>query len=308
VAGLSARYAGRNASAVSDFEQIRTAVRQAVLAYRLESAGLDPSRVQSLTDTRLQLQAERLTERGRGGSGMANVIFGIVVAVLLYFSIFLYGVNVMRGVQEEKQTRVAEVVLSSAPADALLAGKVLGIGAVGLTQMLIWLAAGVALARVRGPLLAAAGVQTLPFALPSISAGALVLLLLFFVLGYVLYASLFAAVAAMVNSDQEAQSASQPVMMLLIASVLFLQPVMQNPTSRLAEVVSWVPFTAPVMMPLRMSLVSIPPLEMALVLLGIALTAAAVIWLAARIYRVGLLMYGKRPTLSELMRWIRYAG
>ncbi|HEU4629339.1 MAG TPA: ABC transporter permease [Gemmatimonadaceae bacterium] len=307
LAGRSARYAGRNASSISDLDQLRTAARQAVLAYRLETAGLDVDRVQSLTDMRLSLDAERITDEGRGGSGIANTIFGMLVAVLLYFSIFLYGINVMRGVQEEKQTRVAEVVLSSAPADALLGGKVLGIGAVGLTQMVIWVAAAAALAKWRGAILGAFGVPALSIPLPSISAGAVVLLLLFFVLGYLLYASLFAAVGSMVNSDQDAQTAAQPVIMLLVASVLFLQPVMQNPSSRLAEIVSWIPFTAPVMMPMRMTLVAIPPLELGAVLVGIAATVAVVIWLAARIYRVGLLMYGKRPSLGELARWVRRA-
>jgi ABC-2 type transport system permease protein len=211
-------------------------------------------------------------------------------------------------VQEEKQTRVAELVVSSARTDALLAGKVLGIGAVGFTQMAIWAAAGALLFNVRGRILQAFGVESMSFPLPDISLGVALLLLLFFVLGFVLYASLFAAVGAMVNSDQEAQQAAQPVMFLLIASILFLQPTLQNPNSRLAEVVSWVPFTAPVMMPLRMSLTSVPPLELALTLAGIAATCVAVVWLAARIYRVGLLMYGKRPTIGELVRWIRYAG
>ena len=308
VAGVAASYTGRNVSSISDLDQLRGAVRQSVLAYRLETAGLDPQRVQALTDSRLDLRTEQLTERGRGGSGVANLIFGIAVAMLLYFSIFMYGINVLRGVQEEKQTRVAEVVLSSAPADALLAGKVLGIGAVGLTQMVVWVVAGYFLAQFRAPLLARLGVGSIPFALPSISPGTMALLLLFFVLGYVLYAALFAAVGSMVNSDQEAQQAAQPVILLLVASILFVQPLMQNPNSRLAQVVSWIPFTAPVTMPLRMSLTAIPPLEIAAVLAGILISCAVVVWLAARIYRVGLLMYGKRPTLRELGRWIRFAG
>lgn len=306
--GISARYAGRNVSSVSDIEELRTSVRNTVLAYRLEQSGVPPQQVRSLTETRLQLATERLSERGRGGSGVANVIFGGAVAILLYFSIFIYGLNVMRGVQEEKQTRVAELVVSSARPDALLAGKVLGIGAVGFTQLAIWAAAAAVLFNVRGRILRAFGVESMSIPLPDISVGVAALLLLFFVLGFILYASLFAAVGAMVNSDQEAQQAAQPVMFLLVSSVLFLQPTLQNPNSRMAEVVSWIPFTAPVMMPLRMSLTSVPPIELALVLLGIALTCALVTWLAARIYRVGLLMYGKRPSMGELWRWVRQAG
>lgn len=308
VQGLSARYAGRNASSISDLEQLRTVVRQSVLAYRLEAAGLDPSRVEELTRTRLSLDAERLTERGRGGSGMVSVLFGIFVAMLLYVAILLYGMSVMRGVQEEKQTRVAEVVLSSARADTLLAGKVLGIGAVGLTQMLVWVMAAAFFFRYRATLLSMAGLPNLPFELPDIGIGMLLLLLLFFLAGFTLYASLLAAVGAMVNNDQEAQQAAQPVIFLMIAAMLFLQPVLQNPNSRMAEIVSWIPFTAPVIMPLRITLTTVSVTELVLVLLGISITCALAVWMAARIYRVGLLMYGKRPTLTELARWVRRAA
>ena len=306
--GLSARYAGRNVSSVSDLEELRTAVRNTVLAYRLEQAGVASPQVRSLTETRLALETERVTERGRGGSGIANVIFGVAVAGLLYLSLIIYGVSVMRGVQEEKQTRVAELVVASARADALLIGKVLGIGAVAFTQMAIWAAAAALLLNLRVPILALLGIEGMNIPLPSITLGAVALLLLFFVTGFVLYAALFAATGAMVNSDQEAQQAAMPVMFLLVASSLFLQPTLQNPNSRVAEVASWVPFTAPVVMPLRMSLTSVPPLEIALTLLGVVLACGAVVWLAARIYRVGLLMYGKRPTIGELVRWVRYAG
>lgn len=308
VAGRSARYAGRNASSISDIEQLSSAVRQSVLAYRLEAAGLDPDRVRALTDSRLTLDAERLNERGRGGSGTVSLIFGVVVTFLLYVSILLYGFTVMRGVQEEKQTRVAEMVLSSARADTLLAGKVLGIGAVGLTQMLVWALTSALLFSYREGLMSAAGLPAIPLQMPDIPASMVLVLFLFFVLGFLLYATMFAAVGAMVNSDQEAQQAAQPVTFLLVAAILFLQPVMQNPNSRLAEIVSWVPFTAPVIMPLRLTLTTVSMTELSLVLLGIAVTVAASIWFAARIYRVGLLMYGKRPTLRELVRWLRYAG
>ena len=133
----------------------------------------------------------------------------------------------------------------------------------------------------------------------------IVALVLFFILGYGLYASLFAAVGAMVSSQEDAQQAAQPVIMLLVFSVIFAQPVMMNPTSRLAEIVSWVPFSAPVIMPLRMSAISVPWYELAGTLTGLAVMCALSVWISARIYRVGLLMYGKRPSMGELMRWIR---
>jgi ABC-2 type transport system permease protein len=132
-------------------------------------------------------------------------------------------------------------------------------------------------------------------------------LFIFFILGFIFYSSLFAAVGAMVNSEQEAQQAATPVMMLIVASFIFIQPIMMDPSSTLAKVMSWMPFSAPIIMPLRMAMVPLSPLEVIGSMAGVALACVAAIWLAARIYRVGLLMYGKRPSIPELIRWIRYA-
>ena len=140
VAGEAVRYAGRNATAVTDMARIRSAVRETILASRLEKEGLDRSRTKALTFIPLDFSTERITERGRGGSGMASVIFGFAIGFLLYMSIVLYGQTIMSGVLEEKTTRVAEVVMASVPTDTLLMGKVLGVGAVGLTQQVIWIA------------------------------------------------------------------------------------------------------------------------------------------------------------------------
>ena len=141
--------------------------------------------------------------------------------------------------------------------------------------------------------------------MPDVQIVSLLLILLFFVLGYGVYSSLYAAVGATVNSEQEAQQALAPILVLIISSALFIQPALLNPTSTLARVASMFPFSAPIIMPLRMSLVPIPPWEMAVAIVGLVVTFIAVILLAARIYRVGLLMYGKRPSFSELARWVR---
>ena len=308
IAGTQARYAGRNASSLVDVSRIERAVRQGVMTQRLEAEGLDANRVTALTTFRLNLKAERITDTGRGGSAMANTIFGYVVAFLLYLMIAIYGQYILRGVMEEKMTRVAEVVVSSVPTDTLLAGKVLGVGAVAMTQQVAWALSALALVYVRQPILEKFGAAQVPFALPSISLGAAIALLLFFLLGFIFYASLFAAVGAMVNSDQDAQQAAMPVTVLLIASIVFIQPILMNPQSTLARVMSLLPFSAPILMPLRMTLTSVPWYEVVGSIVGVALACIVAIWLAARIYRVGLLMYGKRPSIRELGRWIRYAG
>jgi ABC-2 type transport system permease protein len=305
--GEEIRYSGRNATSLGDMERVRAVVKDALLSQRLEAAGIDSSQVRDLTFIPLRLKTERITDKGRGGSGTISIIFAGGIAFLLYMSIVLYGQNVLRGVLEEKTTRVAEVVVSSVTPETLLAGKVLGVGAVGLTQQILWVITTVIMFKLRGPLLEKFGINTMPFALPDISIGLALLLLLFFVLGFVFYSSLYAAVGASVNSEQEAQQAVQPMLILLVATAIFINPILINPTSTLATVMSLLPFSAPIIMPLRLALGSVPWYELAGSLIGVALACWGATWLAARIYRVGLLMYGKRPTLREMGRWISYS-
>jgi len=151
------------------------------------------------------------------------------------------------------------------------------------------------------------GINTLPFQLPEISILFAILLLVFFLLGFTFYASLYAAVGASVNTEQEAQQAVQPMLILLVATAIFINPILVNPTGQLARVMSLLPFSAPIIMPLRLSLVTVPWYELVGSLVGLALSCWGAVWIAARIYRVGLLMYGKRPSLKELRRWIVYA-
>jgi ABC-2 type transport system permease protein len=276
--------------------------------------------VAALTGGRLRLATERITDAGRGGSGAGGAIVAAGVAVLLYAMIILYGQNVMRSVLEEKTTRVAEVVISSVRPDVLMAGKVLGVGAVGLVQQVVWFGGAAFIGANVAPVLARrthtglaaqaadAADVTAAIGIPSVSLGTVAAAFGFFFLGYLLYAALFAAAGAMVNSEQEAQQASFPVMLPLIASAVFIQPVLTNPESGIARAAAWFPFSAPVIMPMRMSLVSTSALEVVAVLAGVAVAAAATTWVAARVYRVGMRMYGKRPSLGELARWVRQAA
>jgi ABC-2 type transport system permease protein len=327
VAGRAARYAGRNASSLGDVEIITSVVRQQVLAERLQADGLDTARVNALTSTKLNLQTSKIGDSGREkGSGISNVIFGYIVALLLYMMIVLYGQTILRGVMEEKTTRVAEVVVSSVSTDILLAGKILGVGLVAITQVVSWVLLTIVLLIYGLPIItkgmtpdvvvdastrATQGVgaaSAITAAMPSVSIGTGLALLAFFVLGFIFYASLFAAIGAMVNSQEDVQQASMPVMLLLISSVIFMTPIMTNPGSTLATTISLLPYTAPILMPLRMTLVPVPWYEVLGSILGVVIACLLAIWVSARIYRVGLLMYGKRPTFSELARWVKYSN
>ena len=323
MSGDSARYAGRNASSIPDIERIRSAVRQSVLSLRLETAGLDPRRVNALTDVHVRLPAVRISDKGRGGAGgPGSFIVGFFIAFLLYFSMAIYGQQVLRGVMEEKTTRVAEVVVSSVTPETLMWGKVLGVGAVGLTQQALWIGISAFLSAQLAPLMmrlsqksggaagaagARGGTGSVLGALPGIDLSTILIILLFFLLGYIFYSSLFAAAGATVNSEQDAQQAATPIALLLVPSFVFVQPIALNPTGTLAHVMSYLPFSAPIIMPMRMTMVQLAPWEILLSLASCAVGCAIVVWAAARIYRVGLLMYGKRPSFGELMRWIRYA-
>jgi ABC-2 type transport system permease protein len=310
-----ARYAGRNASSIVDTDRLKSAVRQALTGVLLQREGVKPETIALVSNLSLNMPMTRIDERGRGGSGQAAIFLGVGIGILLLMSIIFHGQNVLRGVLEEKSTRVAEVVISSIKPEMLLAGKVAGAGAVGLTQQVLWIAISAYLITNFAPLLMkSAGVPmsgansaALGASLGGLTIGLFVVVVLYFLLGFVFYASLLAAAGAMVNTEQDAQQAAMPVMYLLIGSWLFVNSVIFNPTGTTAKVLSWLPFSSPIIMPMRMGLSPVPWTSVAGSLAVCALGCVFAVWLAARIYRVGMLMYGKKPTLAEVARWVRYA-
>ncbi len=304
-AGERARYSGRNASTMPDTKRLSEATRAGVLAMRFEAAGLDPKKVQALSRLQLQFEAERLTEQGRGMAGTGNIVLAYAVAFLLYMSIILYGQSILMGVIEEKTQRVAEVVVASVSSDKLLAGKVLGVGAVGLSQQIVWVTSGILLLKYQQPIMQAMGLPAVAVPMPQISFATGVAFFAYFVLGFIFFTTLFAAAGSMVSSTQDAQQVSTPLTFLIVPSILFLTPVLLQPNGTLARVITLIPFTAPILMPVRMSITAVPWWEVAASIAILILTCLGAIWLAARIYRVGLLMYGKKPSLVEVFRWIK---
>jgi ABC-2 type transport system permease protein len=309
------RYAGRNASSIVDIDRLKASVRQAFTAYTLQREGVKPETIALISNLSLNMSQTRIDERGKGGSGQAAIFLGVGIGVLLLMSIIFHGQNVLRGVLEEKSTRVAEVVISSIKPEMLLAGKVAGAGAVGLTQQVLWIAISAYLMTNFAPLvlksagvpISGAGGSAIGASLGGLTVGLFVVIILYFLFGFIFYASLLAAAGSMVNTEQDAQQAAMPVMYLLIGSWLFVNSVIVNPTGTIARVLSWLPFSSPIIMPMRMGLSPVPWTSVAGSLAVCALGCVLAIWLAARIYRVGMLMYGKKPSLAEVARWVRYA-
>ena len=238
----------------------------------------------------------------------ADFLMAYLGAFLLYITLLFYAVAVMRSVLEEKTSRIVEIILSSVRPIELMLGKIIGVGAVGLTQLGVWAASVVILADVGLPRLVAARPELAPLRqFDSFAPGAdqLLLFLAFFFGGYFLYSSLYAAVGAMANSDQEAQQAQAPLVVLMVVPAVILPGVLENPESTMAVWTSIVPFFAPVLMFARAVTGAASGLEVGLSLAGIAATTVVVAWIGGRIYRVGILMTGKRPTVREIWRWVR---
>ncbi|HXE59982.1 MAG TPA: ABC transporter permease [Gemmatimonadaceae bacterium] len=298
-------YAGSNATSTIDMSRLQRIVHDQIIATRLRNAGMDPHQVDALTALDMQMSTERLTAHGRGGSGELSILISFFVAFVLYMTIFFYGQIVLRGVMEEKQTRVAETVVSSVRPETLLFGKILGVGAVAAAQLAILAIVSAVFIGDRASILARMHVAAPALALPHIAPLTALLLVVYFILGYVVYSALFAAIGSMVSSEQDAQQVQMPVAMLLVITALFIQPVIFTPESTLAEVLSYIPFSSPIIMPLRLSLIPIPAWRIALSLATLVAGCWLSVWIASRIYRTGLLMYGKRPSPREVLRWIR---
>lgn len=298
------RYTSNERPSALRSSTLRQVVVQAVLEIRLAEAGVDVSGLIGGGD----LEVDVLATEEVGGLAESEFVAVYGGAFLLYFTVLLYAVAVMRSVLEEKTSRVVEVVLSSMRPFELMMGKIVGVGAVGLTQIAVWVGAGALFSNVAAPALRSARPELaalggLANVLPG--PGFAALFLLFFLSGYFIYAAMYAAVGAMTSSDQEAQQAQAPMVLLMIIPVMILPAVIADPDSLLSVVTSLVPFFAPVLMFARAAAGAAPVWQVALSVALMAVTLIAVAWLAGRIYRVGILMTGKRPTLRELWRWVR---
>jgi ABC-2 type transport system permease protein len=290
----------RDTSSFIDTIGIQQGIGAALRRQSLKSKGLTDQDIASA------LQSVDLTAQSPYGVGapdpQATFLAVFLMVMVLYMTMLLYGINVMRAVLEEKTSRIVEVMLSTATAKEMMAGKIMGVGAVGLTQVGIWAATSAILSA--GPLAAMAGSLK-----NVISMKTGIFFAVFFLLGYALYSTLCAAVGSMVNSEQEAQQMQFFVMMPMIASVIVLVYIVQYPGTPLSFWASVFPLTAPLIMFTRIALDpnNVPWWEIALSLGLLVATIYGLLILCGRIYRIGILMYGKKPTLPEIMKWIKYA-
>ena len=290
-------------------EELQRALNRLLVKVRLEGRGVQPAVVDWAQSLRATLEQKKIA-RGRTTTESAGQTFvmAYIIAILLFMAILLYGVNVMSSVLEEKRDRIVEVLVSSLRPFQLMLGKVMGAGAVSFFQFLIWAVSARVLISLRAPIARALGASAADaqnIALPHVPFATLAVFMAFFVGGFLLYSAMFAAVGAMSSNEQEARQAQQPVTYLLMISYLSIIGLTNDPSSTFAKTLSVVPFTSPIATPVRWASGSMGMGELGVSLVMLAIAIVGVTWVAARIYRVGILMTGKRPTMKELVRWVR---
>ncbi len=280
---------------------LESALNDAVRSQRLADANISEDKLKTLSQ-KIILEKKEIDEKGAEKDSSSIFAASFIIGLIIYITLAIYGQAIMGAVVEEKETRIAEILFSSAKPFELMLGKLVGVGLAGLTQLAIWVISLLALASVGLSQASAAGMD---IQIPNISPVMIVLFFIFFLLGFFSYASIFALIGSMVTTVQEAGQFALPPIMLLLVGFYFNLAVIRDPNSSLAFWVSIAPFLAPITMPVRI-LSEMPPYwEIALSIFINLATIAGLVWLAARVYRVGMLMYGKRATIPEVWKWIR---
>ncbi|PIO48246.1 MAG: hypothetical protein CMR00_05675 [[Chlorobium] sp. 445] len=279
---------------------VRTAVRQQLLAER----GFSQAEIQAF-ERPISFQTQKLSGgKTSNDSGVGSFIISYVMALLIYSTLLGYGSMISAAVIEEKSSRVMEVLISSVKPVELMMGKIIGVGLVALTQYAVWVIAALLLS---GLSLQSLGGSMIPKTSLELPTSLLFYFVLYFLLGYLIYATLYAATGSAFETAQDAQSLQFPITALAVIAILFVQIAISKPESPLAIGLSLVPFFAPVLMIARMSVTDVPFWQIALSLTLMVITFYAVLWASAKIYRMGVLMYGKKPALGELFKWLRYS-
>lgn len=299
--GAKFEFRSRKAGDFVAGELLREAVNSAVRSQRLADANISEAAVKELSKN-VPLESKSIDEKGQEKDSDMLLAAAFVIGLMIYITLAIYGQVIMGAVIEEKETRIAEILFSSARPFELMFGKLVGVGLAGLTQLSIWIisiAGLVAFLATRSDIL--------PFfeGIPQITPLMILYFLIFFLLGFFVYASIFALIGSVVTTVQEGGQFAFPPIMILLIGFYFTFAVIRDPNSSLSFWVSIAPFFAPITMPVRILAETPPFWQIGLSILINMAAIAGLVWLASRVYRVGMLMYGKRATVPEVWKWIR---
>lgn len=290
---------------------------------RLIATGTNPEVIKIIEDVAI-INTQKITKKGTE-KDYTSIYAGIgyVLGFFIYMLMLMYGQFVSRGVIEEKANRIIEVIASSVRPFQILLGKVFGIGMLGLTQVAFWITLSLMLLWLAGPIISifqpepqamAQGMgvelsiqESILSEIPDIPVGIIIAFIFYFLVGYFMYATIFAAIGSAVDQESDAAQLQSPVIFAIITPMLFMPAITSNPDSALASVLSLIPFFTPILMTVRIAATTVPLWE---IILSVVLSVGFVfllLWIASKIYRVGILMYGKKPKLKDLIKWIRLA-
>lgn len=294
-------FRSRKASDFVSGGSFRDAVNDAVRSQRLADANISEARLRELSQN-VNFDEKGLDEKGSERDSDGVMAASFVIGLMIYITLAIYGQAIMAAVVEEKETRIAEILFSSARPFTLMLGKLVGVGLAGLTQLGIWLGSVLVIIAV---IATQSDIAEMLPKMPLITPLMVVYFFVFFILGYFIYASIFALIGSMVTTVQEGGQFAFPPIMIMLIGFYFSFVVIRDPNSSLSFWVSIAPFFAPITMPVRI-LAEMPPLwQIGLAILVNGAAIAGLVWLASRVYRVGMLMYGKRATIPEVWKWIR---
>lgn len=282
---------------------IDDALNDAIRSERLAKANIDEKTLSAINQ-KVKLNKKSIDDKGREKDSDMLLAASFVIGMMIYITLAIYGQMILGAVVEEKETRIAEILFSSARPFELMLGKLTGVALAGLTQLGIWvgsLAALVAFIAVQADL------SPYLTGLPTVTPLMIFLFLIYFLLGYFAFASLFALIGSVVTTVQEGGQFSFPVIMTMLVGFYFSFAVIRDPNSSLSFWVSILPFFAPMTMPVRILAATPPWWEIALSISINTLAILFLVWIASRVYRIGMLMYGKRATIPEIWRWLRQA-
>jgi ABC-2 type transport system permease protein len=296
-------FLGRNKSDLITRSQIKDRLNSAVRDGRMAEHNIDRNLLREINQP-VRMNATTLGEKGEVEASGNGFWFVFIMGFMIYITILMYGQAILGAVVEEKETRIAEVLFSSVRAFPLMLGKLIGVSLVALTQYAIWGIAFAIFALYGVNVLAARGINA---SMPTLQPLVILYFVLFFLLGYFIYATIYALVGSMVTTTQEGGQLALPVIFILIMGFYLAFPIIRSPNSPLAFWVSLVPFFSPITMMVRIVTQTPPFWQIALSLVIGYATVFLLLWLASRIYRVGMLMYGKRASIPEVLRWIRQA-
>lgn len=296
-------YYSRSATDLMTQERMARLANKSLQRMRLRANGINPEVVDDLLED-LPVEAVQLSRSGeKKTGGELNFLVAFIFGALLILPSFVYGQETMRGIVQEKTDRVVEVLVSSVSPMQLLTGKILGVAAVGLTQIFVWLTMVGLIGAFGAATLVMADVNLTQFIRPVV----FVYFFIFFILAYLTYVCVYAIAGAVCNSEKEAQQFIMPIMLLMMMPWFLMMPIVLNPDAPFAVGFSLAPVFGPITMFVR-ALVTDPPFWHILVSIAVSIaTIAAFFWVTAKIFRIGILSYGKRPTIPELLRWVRVA-